>query len=194
MMKSRILLAGGLMVVLAGCTGPNTVARNVETAATINNLAGVPGAGWVGLAASAVDVISRVGKPKVGKTSDRLTALVAKTPSIFWDMNGQYRWGEYAVWREDGETKRIKIDQIPQEKLNYKAAWAQAVGLIPQGIFSKDNPEVQKRNLDAWEKGELVVAEYIGLNGVKIVAISKNNEPFELMLPEEWAEKSKAIK
>lgn len=193
-MKSRILLAGGLMVVLAGCTGPNTVARNVETAATINNLAGVPGAGWVGLAASAVDVISRVGKPKVGKTSDRLTALVAKTPSIFWDMNGQYRWGEYAVWREDGETKRIKIDQIPQEKLNYKAAWAQAVGLIPQGIFSKDNPEVQKRNLDAWEKGELVVAEYIGLNGVKIVAISKNNEPFELMLPEEWAEKSKAIK
>lgn len=193
-MKSRILLAGGLMVVLAGCTGPNTVARNVETAATINNLAGAPGAGWVGLAASAVDVISRVGKPKVGKTSDRLTALVAKTPSIFWDMNGQYRWGEYAVWREDGETKRIKIDQIPQEKLNYKAAWAQAVGLIPQGIFSKDNPEVQKRNLDAWEKGELVVAEYIGLNGVKIVAISKNNEPFELMLPEEWAEKSKAIK
>lgn len=193
-MKTRDLWAGVMLVVLAGCTGPNTVARNVETAATINSLAGVPGAGLVGLVASAADIFSKIGKPKIGKTSDRLAALIAKTPGIILDSNGQVKWVEYAIWRENGETKRIKVDQIPQEKLNYKAAWAKAVGLIPEGIFSQDNQEVQQRNLDAWEKGELVVAEYPGLNGAKIVAISVNNGPFELMLPEEWAEKAKTLK
>lgn len=194
MMKSRVVIAGAMVAILAGCAGPNTVARNVETAATINSLAGVPGAGLVGLAASAVDIFSNIGKPKVNKTSERLSVLIAKTPVIFWDMNGQYKWGEYAIWRENGETKRIKIDQIPQEKLNYKAAWAKAVGLIPQGIFAQDNQELQQTKLDAWKNGGLVVAEYTGLNNAQIVAVSVNNEPFELMLPEEWAEKTKTLK
>lgn len=194
-MKSPMVLTGILMTVtLAGCTGPNTVARNVETAASINSLAGVPGAGWVGLAASVADIFSRVGKPKVSGTSERLSALVSKTPSIFWASNGSYKWGEYAIWRENDEVKKIKRDQIPQEKLNYKAAWAKAVGLIPQGIFSEDNRELQARSLEAWGKGEIVAVEYLGLNGAKIVAVSKNNEPFELMLPEEWAEKEKTLK
>lgn len=194
MMRYNLVLAGILTVTLAGCSGPNSTARNIETAATINSLAGVPGAGLVGLAASAADVITKSGNPKVGKTSERLSALVAKTPAIFWDSNGHYKWAESYVWRENGETKRIKTDQIPQEMLNYKAGWAKAIGLIPQGIFYEDNPVLQSKNLDALEKGDLVVAEYAGLNGAKIIAVSKNNEPFELMLPEEWSAKNKAGK
>lgn len=194
-MKIRFYLTGTfLMVAVAGCSGPNSAARNLETAASINSLAGVPFSGAVGLVASAADVISRVGSPKIGKTSDRLDALVAKTPSIFCDSNGNCKWAEYFVWRENGEVKRIKTDQIPREMLNYKAAWAKAVGLIPQGVFSEENHEMQARNLEAWEKGGTVVAEYLGQNGAKIVAVSKNNEPFALMLPEEWADKAQTLK
>lgn len=186
-MKYRILLPGFMMLTITACSGPNTVARNVETAASLNALAGVPGAGLIGLAASAVDLFSGFGKPKLGKTSEKLSACVSKTPSIFWGENGQYKWGEYAVWRENGETKRVKIDQIPQENLNLKAAWAKAVGLIPQGVFAEGNQDLQARNLDAWKKGETVVVEYAGLNGATVVAVSKNKEPFEIMLPGELA-------
>ncbi len=191
-MKYRILLPGLIMLTITACSGPNTVARNVETAASINALAGVPGAGLVGLAASAIDLFSSFGRPKLGKTSEKLMAFVSKTPSIFWGENGEYKWGEYAIWRENDEIKRVKVDQIPLENLNLKAAWSKSVGLIPQGIFSEDNSESQKKSLDAWEKGELVVAEYSGLNGAKVVAVSKNKEPFEIMLPEEWAAKADA--
>lgn len=185
-MKYRILLPGLMMLTITACTGPNTVARNMETAASLNALAGVPGAGFIGLAASAVDLFSGFGKPKVGKTSERLMEIVSRTPGVLKDSNGQYKWLEYAVWRENGETKRVKLDQIPQEKLNYKLAWAKAVGFVPAGVFSQENQDLQARNLDAWEKGETVVAEYVGLNGAKVIAVSKNKEPFEIMLPEEW--------
>lgn len=194
-MKCKFVLAGVVTVAIAtGCAGPNTTARNIETAASINSLAGVPGAGWVGLAASAADIILKSGKPKFGTTSKQLSTYIDKTPGIVWEMNGQYRWGEYAIWRENGETVRVRRDQIPQEKLDYKAAWAKAVGLVQQGIFSEDNIELQKTNLDAWEKGEVVAAEYYGLNGKKVIAVSKNREAFEIMLPEEWTIISKAGK
>lgn len=186
-MKYRILLPGFMMLTITACSGPNTVARNVETAASLNALAGVPGAGLIGLAASAVDLFSGFGKPKVGKTSERLMEIVSRTPGVLRDTNGQYKWLDYAVWRENGETKRLKLDQIPQEKLNYKLAWVKAVGSVQEGILSQDNQELQARNLEAWEKGDSVVAEYVGPNGAKVVAVSKNKEPFEIMLPEELA-------
>jgi len=87
-MKYRILLPGLIMLTITACSGPNTVARNVETAASINALAGVPGAGLVGLAASAIDLFSSFGRPKLGKTSEKLMAFVSKTPSIFGERMG----------------------------------------------------------------------------------------------------------
>ncbi len=192
-MKSKKLIVCGMVAFLAGCSGPNTVARNVETAATINSLAGVPFSGVVGLTASAIDFFSKVGKPKVGKASPGVMKYLDTAPNsqqiIKSDGSREFKW---LARRKDG--KMITEQTASHQSLDHHVAFYLGSERFQQGDFGDGGAEIQRQNLEAWKRGELVVAEYDGPNGAKVIFVSNNNEPADVMLPEEWAEKSKALK
>lgn len=193
-MKSKKLIVCGMVAFLAGCSGPNTVARNVETAASINSLAGVPYAGVVGLAASAVDIFSKVGKPKVAPASPGIRNHIQNSPAMIKLPNKEGK--VVTTWRprkgKDGQM--ISAETAPKISMEYTEAFMDAVGRFVAGDFGDGDELKKSENLKAWEKGELVVAEYDNPNGAKIIIVSNENRPGEPMLPEEWAEKSKSLK
>lgn len=194
-MKSRMVLSGILMTVtLAGCTGPNTVARNVETASSINSLAGVPGAGWVGLAASAVDIFNRIGKPTLDKPSEGIARHLRQSPGMVKlpDKEGKVipKW----VTRKESDGRIVSYETAPKISMAYTEAYSDAVGRYLAGDFGDGGESKVRENLAAWEKGELLVAEYNNPNGAKIIIVSIHNSPGKPMLPEEWAEIAKTMK
>lgn len=177
----------GIMLAIAiacsvGCAGPgsNTVAGNVATGATINSLAGVPGAGIVGLAAMAVDVISTSGRPQVGKLSPALLQQWQQAPLLFIGP-------DKSTWKprklEDG--RLITEENAPKRSMEYKEAVQRAISKYVDGQFG-DTAEMQQINLKAWEERKTVVAEYSGPNNANIVFVSTGREPAEVMFSEEW--------
>jgi hypothetical protein len=171
-----------------GCagTGSNTVAGNVATGATINALAGVPGAGIVGLTAMAVDVITTSGRPQVGKLSPALLQQWQQAPLLFIGP-------DKSTWKprklEDG--RLITEENAPKRSMEYKEAVQRAISKYVDGQFG-DTPEMQQKNLKAWEERKTVVAEYSGPNNANIVFVSTDREPAEVMFSEEWAARNAA--
>lgn len=194
-MKSRMSLTGILMTVaLVGCTGPNKVARNVETAASINSLAGVPGAGLIGLAASAVDIFSKVGKPTTAPASQGLRKHFQSSPGLVKlpDKEGKLvaKW----VPRKVSDGRMVSAETAPQISMQYTEAYTDAIRRFLGGDLGDGGESKIRENIIAWEKGGLVVAEYDNPNGAKIIIVSNHNSPGEPMLPEEWSEKAKTLK
>lgn len=189
-MKKVVVACAVISFMTCGCSGPNTTAGNISTGATLAALANTPGAGLIGIGASIVDfgiqAFSGIGKPKIGKGSPKLMYDIQRTPGIIgWNEDGSPKWGAMAIWRENDERKTMKLQEIPVEKLDIKLAYTRAVTQLPQEIFSADKG-IQEECSKIWENGGLVVVEYHGTGSGKVIAVSDKNEPFELMLPEEW--------
>lgn len=193
-MKSRTLIVGGMVAILAGCSGPNTVARNVETASTINSLAGVPGAGIVGLVASAIDIFSKVGKPTTAPASPGIVKHLRSSPALVKLPNKEGKVIPKWITRKEADGQVVSADTAPKISMEYTEAYVDAVGRFHAGDFGDGGELKIRENLKAWEKGELVVAEYDNPTGAKIIIVSNHNSPGEPMLPEEWAEKSNTLK
>lgn len=181
-------------VLLLGCAGPgsNTVAGNVATGATINALAGVPGAGLVTAAAMAVEALVKPRSNK-GRVSPELVKLVEESPGIELVCKNKKelvcRDEELeVVWRtrkkKDG--RLVTAENAPKRSLEYTESLARAARKYWAGILG-DTPEMQAKNLKAREEGQTVVAEYRGPNNVSIVYVSVNNGPVDVMTGEEWA-------
>lgn len=189
MMKYHLILAGMLTVTLAGCSGPNSTARNIETAASINSLAGVPGAGLVGLTASAIDIFSKAGKPAMDKPSEGIANHMRQAPGLVKlpDKEGKVvsKW----ITRKEPEGRIVSYETAPKISMAYTEAYQDAINRYLAGDFGDGGETKVRDNLQAWSKGELVVAEYNNPNGAKIIIVSNNNKPGKAMLPEEWAEK-----
>lgn len=177
----------GIMMTLTiassvGCAGPgrNTVAGNVATGASINALAGVPGAGLVGLAAMATDIISQSGKPKTGQFSPALRQHLNQSPGLIL-TTGKPHW----MPRKETDGHVITADNAPKRSMEYKEAFVRAADKYVRGQFG-DTPEMQQENLKAWEERKTVVAEYSGPNNANLVFVSTDREPAEVMFSEEW--------
>lgn len=194
----------GLMLTLTiassvGCAGPgsNTVAGNVATGATINAVAGVPGAGLVGAAAMAVEALSKPSSPKGGKASPALAKMVQESPTcnLFckqWKERVCKEEELEVFWRsrkkEDGSF--VTVENAPKRSMEYTEAFRRATFKYMSGILG-DTPEMQTRNLKAREEGRSVVAEYYRPNNANLVFVSTNkDEVADAMLAEEWAAKN----
>jgi len=189
-------LCGIFLVVTAacafGCAGPgsNTVAGNVATGATINALGGVPGAGIVGLAASAIEIFSGFGHPTIGKASPKIIKYLNESPTCnLIDENGKLKGGWASRKLKDGRV--ITKENASQRAMDYSEAYMIAVSQFVDKQFG-DTEEMRQRNLKAWEEGTIVIAEYHGPKDTDIVIVSTNREPAEAMLAEEWAARKTA--
>lgn len=194
MMRYNLVLAGILTVTLAGCSGPNSTARNIETATSINSLAGVPGAGLVGLTASAIDIYSKAGNPGMDKPSEGIGYHMRQAPGLVKlpDKDGRVvsKW----ITRNEPEGRIVSSETAPKISMAYTEAYHDAIKRYLAGDFGDGGEDKVRDNLQAWAKGELVVAEYNNPNGAKIIIVSNHNNPGKAMLPEEWAEKAKIMK
>lgn len=180
-MKSLVLMLSIISLCIGGCAGQNTAAGNVATGATINAVAGVPGAGIVTLVATAAEIFSKIGQPKIGKTSPDIRHHLMKTPGYVKDASGKVIW----VPRKQADGTVITADNAPQRSMECTETYVRAVSSYLQGIFG-DTTEMQRANLAAWKDGKTVIAEYHGPNNSDIVIVSTNREPATVMLSEEW--------
>jgi hypothetical protein len=91
--------------------------------------------------------------------------------------------------------------------LNQRDALERAISAITKGYLADDNTDLLKHNLEIWKNGGLLAIEYRGYywstleeakkaellrkgpDGATVVAVSNKNEPFEIMLPEEWEQR-----
>jgi len=184
-----------------GCAGPgsNTVAGNVATGAAINALAGVPGAGIVGLAAMVVDAATKPSAPKGGKASPELRKMIMESPTcnIFCK-----HWKErpckpeelevFWVTRKEEGGRVVSKETAPRRSMEYTEAFRRATYKYMAGILG-DTPEMQAKNQKAREEGRLVVAAYSGPNNTNLVFVSRNkDEVADAMLAEEWAARKDA--
>jgi hypothetical protein len=182
-----------------GCAGPgsNTVPGNVATGATINALAGVPGAGLVAAAAIAVEALTKPRSNK-GGVSPELVKLVEEAPSfnlacknskelVCKDEELEVVWRSRK--RKDGSL--VTVESAPKRSLEYTESLGRAARKYWAGILG-DTPEMQAKNLKAREEGTTVVAEYHGPNNANIVYESVNNGPVYVMTGEEWAARNAA--
>lgn len=114
-MNLRFNLVGTFVVTVAlsGCSGPSSITQNIRTGATMNSLAGVPGAGMVGLAAHAVDLATSVFSSDSGPGSTRGKQFVMSKKLSDSFSN-------------DGEVMRVVMDS--QEKFKNKE-WGDISGV-----------------------------------------------------------------
>ncbi len=189
----------GIMMALiiscsVGCAGPgsNTVSGNVATGATINALAGVPGAGLVAATAMAVEALMKPRSNK-GGVSPELVKLVEEAPSINLICKNAKELvckdeELEVVWKsrkkKDGSV--VTVENAPKRSLEYTESLGRAARKYWAGILG-DSPEMQAKNLKARAEGKTVVAEYHGPNNADIVYESINNGPVYVMTGEEWA-------
>jgi len=180
------------VIFIFGCSGANknVNADSVSKVAAVDALAGVPYAGYVSLAATAVDILSRTGKPSPKKISPKLLEILKHTacPVVDKTCTKVVKW-HVGLYKENGKVVRVPLEKSPQMNLDYAITHQIATCRYRAGDFGDGGPEVSKRNLEAWRDGKLLVAEYNGPNGVKLIAVSNHNEDGEMMLPEEWEER-----
>ncbi len=186
-MQKMVICGLFLAGLVSGCaSGPTSTARNVETGAFINSVAGTPGAGVVGLAAMAVDIVSRTGKPEVGSSSPELKRHLFSSPRYI-AKDGKEEW---APRKGQGGVIHT-VDNTPQESRDYAALYTHATSMFKNGEFGDTETERHK-NLLAWENRQTVVAEYTGRGNAKIVIISEARKPGEAMTGDEWAARLQA--
>lgn len=187
---------------MLGCAGPgsNTVAGNVATGATINALAGVPGAGLVGAVAMIVDAATKPGPRKAAKVkiSPELLQMFEESPTCntFCKHWKERRCADAELevfWRsrkkKDGSL--ITVDNAPKRSMEYTEAAMKAANKYLAGIFG-DTPEEHTKNLKAKAEGKMFVAVYHSPNNANIIYVSKNNGPADIMTAEEWAARKAA--
>jgi hypothetical protein len=190
--NARMIMILITLSIFCGCAGHNTVAGNVATGAAINAAAGVPGAGAVSLAAMAVDLFMQSGRPKVGKASPGLKEHLRQSPAFnIIERNGEIKSGWVSRKKEDGSL--ITKENAPKKSMEYMEAYMRSLGQYVSGNFG-DTPEMQKKNLQAWEEGKMVVAEYHWPSNANLVFVSVGREPAEVMLIEEWAVRNETEK
>lgn len=189
----------GIMLTLTitmsfGCAGPgrNTTAGNVATGATINALAGVPGAGLVGAAAMMVEAMTNPSSSNRGTVSPELEKMVEEAPRCTlvckYSKERVCQVEELEViWksRKKKDGSFATVENAPKRALEYTEALTRAAKKYWAGILG-DTPEMQAANLKARAEGKTVVAEYGGPNGASIVYVSVDNSPVEVMTGEEW--------
>jgi hypothetical protein len=106
---------------------------------------------------------------------------------------------------ENGEKKKVLVKDIPRNILNQKSALERAMISITMGYLADEDANLLNHNLEIWKNGGLLVIEYHGYyhtfrheaetanalrkgpEGGMVIAVSDKNEPFEIMLPDEWA-------
>jgi hypothetical protein len=212
---NRILISSAaiLFCFISGCSGVRQTVQDTQTATIIASAGGVPGAGMVGIAADAVDLGIRlanffrdINKPKVKKISPKLNEIFSKIYiANEYDENRQFvRRSDYATVWENGEKKKVLVKDIPRNLLNQKSALERAMISITMGYLADEDANLLNHNLEIWKNGGLLVIEYHGYyhtfrheaetakalrkgpEGATVIAVSDKNEPFEIMLPEEW--------
>lgn len=184
-----------ILLLESGCANTSKVAGNVATGAGIDAMAGVPYAGAIGLAATAVEVFSKIGKPEIGKKSPRIEEIIRNSPRPVLDETRRkvVSWKtEVYVDKTSKQVVKKTLENSPPENLGYKAAYAMAIYRYVNGDFGDGEGDAVKRNLEAWRDEKLVVAEYTGPNGAKVVIVSDKNEPGEVMTGEEWVARKNA--
>ena len=186
--RMRKTLIGGVVVLgsMVGCASdPGSTARNVSTGATINAVAGTPGAGIVGLAAMAVELFSGIGRPEVKQVSQELSDLIATSPN-YRNENGKTQW----LPRKGKDGKIYTIENSTERSRRHFALFASAIERFGNCDFG-DTPETKEKNLLAWKNEKQVVAEYAE-GDAKIVIVSEGGEPGEAMTGEEWTARLQA--
>jgi len=184
-----------ISLIVSGCANTSNMAGNVATGAGIDAMAGVPYAGVIGLAATAVEIISKIGKPKVGEPSAKLKEIIMNSPWPILDESKTKVVGWKTDSRFDPVQKKVvnmTVENSPPTNLGYKAAYMIAMNRYVKGDFGDGGEDAVKKNLDAWRDGKLVEAEYAGPNGAKVVIVSDKNEPGEVMTYEEWMTRKNA--
>ena len=183
-----LITIGASVSLIFGCAGHNMTAGNVATATAIDAAGGVPYAGVISLTATAVDIFANTGKPKWRNTSPGFSKKLKGAPFVMQMDSGYSKVIKWFPRRyKDGDKiVVVPVESTPQEQLDYAIVRYIAANRFQSGDFGDGGPEAVQKNLEAWRDGKLVVAEYKGPNGVKVLAVSDKNEPAELMLPEEW--------
>ncbi|MCL2760359.1 MAG: hypothetical protein FWD70_01770 [Desulfuromonadales bacterium] len=182
-------IAAGMF--LAGCTisgitgGQNPVS-NVATGPTLAASAGTHTyTGGIALSAAAINMFAKIGKPKVKKISPELTDHILSSP---WLTTAK---GKY-VWKPKQGKNKVLITEATASpvSMGYTIAFGEGSARFIAGDFGDGGEEAVKKNLDAWEHGGLVVAEYHGSQGGQtIYIISNKNKAGYAMTDTEWVEK-----
>jgi hypothetical protein len=176
---------------LCGCSGPSrNSADSLAKAAALDAYAGVPYAGAISLGAAAVDILTRTGKPRLTKLSPGLSKILRKAPRLVMDESFTriVKWLPSA-YVEGGRRFRVTFEETPQKILDYQLLHTVAGNRYRSGDFGDGGKDAVRKNREAWLCGKRVVAEYSGPNGLKVIVVSDNNMPGEMMLPEEWEER-----
>ncbi|MGA2152290.1 MAG: hypothetical protein ABSC57_08740 [Syntrophales bacterium] len=216
MTRSQIVMAVILSCFVSGCSGVRQTVQDTQTGAIIASAEKVPGAGVVGIAADTVDLGIRlanyfkdIDKPKVKRISPKLNEICQKIYiADEFDENHQFvRRSDYATLRENGQKKKILVKDVPRKWLNQKSAVDRAMTAIIRGYLADDDINLLNHNLEIWKNGGLLVIEYHGYyysnrleaetakslrkgpEGATVIAVSDKNEPFEIMLPDEWEQR-----
>jgi hypothetical protein len=178
--------------IMLGCAGPNSsvTTTNIEKAAAIDS-AFVPGAAIIGVPMLAVDAVkyfANSGKPKLKKFSPQLLEITKSSPFPVFDetCTKVVQWLPSFYIDDNGKRVKVTSETASQISRDYGVVLSVAGCRYRLGDFGDEGPEAVKKNLEAWRDGKLVVAEYNGPNGVKVVVVSDKNEPAEMMLPVEW--------
>lgn len=184
-----------LAFLMSGCANTSKTAGNIATGAGIDAMAGVPYAGAIGLAATAVEIFSKIGKPKIGNRTSKITEIVRSTPRPILDETNS----KVITWKPEvyfdkvkNHVVKITLENATQTNLDYKVAYAIATKRFVLGDFGNGGQDTAKKNMDAWKDGKLVEVEYTGPNGVKVVIVSDKNDPGEVMTYEEWMARKNA--
>jgi hypothetical protein len=213
MTRSQIVMAVILSCFSSGCSGVRQTVQDTQTGAIIASAERVPGASVVGVAAETADLGIRlanffkdINKPKVKRISPKLNEISSKIRiTDEFDENHQFvRRSDYATLWENGQKKKVLVKDIPKNSLNLKSALDRAMTAITLGYLADDDINLLNRNLEIWKNGGLLIIEYNGYyysnrqeaekaeilrkgtEGATVIAVSDKNEPFEIMLPEEW--------
>jgi hypothetical protein len=216
MKQVLIFISVILSCFISGCSGVQRSVQETQTAAVIASAGGAPGAGIIGAAAGGTDLLIQVAnffkdinKPKVGKVSTKLGKVWSKTEIVdVYDEHHKFvRHGDYAIEWENGNKKKVLVKDIPRNLLNQRAALNRALAYIANGILADDDTNLLNNNLKIWKDKGLLVMEYRGYyhssledlkiadtlrkgpEGAAVIAVSDKNEPFEIMLPDEWEER-----
>ncbi|ABL01362.1 hypothetical protein [Pelobacter propionicus] len=174
-MLKKFIAYSALVALVSGCAGNTTRYQDARTVSSINSLAGVPYAGYLGVAAMAADVVSKVGKPKTGVISPGIMNHLLSSPMYL---------EKWIPRKKNGVL--LTVENTPQISRDYTETYAKTVPRLIGGDFGDGGEVVVKKNIEAWRDGKRVVAEYHGPNGVKVICVSDNNKPFNIMTREEW--------
>lgn len=188
-MKTRLLAISCIAVIVCGCASGGPTSESMVATGGAMGVAGAAGGsvvGGVGLVARGTDWIMSFGKPRIGKLSPGVMEINNNSPRPVFNQGGKVvRWEMQRV-KKDGVITEYRQEDVTEKRLDEKAFVVTVRDRFLTGDFGEDNDIERQQNMDAWRDGGLLVATYKGKDGFTLVAVSRDREPAELMLLEEW--------